>query len=149
MAIKKLILKYGIPAGVGVIAYFLLFYAISREAMLHYGVWWSSLLINLAAMVLAVKATSTFDFKEKLRAAFAVFAVSNALFYAFYYILFGVIDTGLVELQYRTLAGNPMLGEQLDLKDLSITPGRSFFFYCRSLIGGFIVSAAVAGLINR
>lgn len=149
MAIRTLLLKYGIPAGVGVVAYFLLFYAFSREAMLHYAVWWSSILINIVAMALAVKASASFEFKDKLRAAFAVFAASNALFYVFYYILFGVVDPGLIELQYQSLADNPLLGESLNMKDLAITPGRTFFFYCRSLIGGFIMSAAVAGLINR
>jgi hypothetical protein len=149
MTTKTLVIKYGLPAGVSVVAYFLLFYAFGREIMLNYGVWWSSVLINLVAMGLAVKNTPGFEFKDKLRSAFAVFAVSNALFYVFYYVLFGVIDPGLVELQYKTIAGNPLFGEQLDLKELSITPGRTFFFYCRSLIGGFILSAAVAGVINR
>ncbi|MBK8703901.1 MAG: hypothetical protein IPN33_09930 [Saprospiraceae bacterium] len=66
-----------------------------------------------------------------------------------YYVVLGVLDPDVVELQHKMLAGNPLFGEQLDLKEPSITPGRTFFFYCRSLIGGFILSAGVAGVINR
>ena len=148
--------KYGFLAGVGAVAYILLFYFFSPRLMLSSVVLWSSLAIYLVAMWMAARralevGSELTPFREALKAAFTVFVVANLLYYCFYYLLFTVIDPGLIDLQRELLAerlewiGNP----QFQPKDLQVTLGNTFLSYCWSLIGGFLLAALTAALASR
>lgn len=149
MQANRIGLKYGLIAGVGVIAYFLLFYSIDKGLMLHFGIWWSSMIIYLLAMIFAARKTGSFEFRAKVQATFTTFLVANAAFYVFYYLLFGIIDPQLTELQREILLQHPGIGGDIAQQDLHVTLGRSFFYFCRSLIGGFVLAAGMAALVNR
>lgn len=142
-------LRYGILAGVGVIAYFLLFYAISKPLMLHFGVWWSSLIIYMVAMLLAIRKIQSTDLRQNIQAGFTTFLAANLLFYLFYYLLFTKLDPQLVDLQKSLLLENSQTGQELAKQDLSVTAKGTLFAYLRSLIGGFIMAAAFSARYSR
>lgn len=129
-------------AGVGVIAYFLLFYAFGRSLMLHFGVWWSSLIIYMVAMMLAIRKTRSTDLRQNIQAGFTTFLAANLLFYLFYYLLFTKLDPQLVDLQKSLLLESSKEGQALADQDLSVTAKGTLFAFLRSLIGGFIMAAA-------
>lgn len=140
---------FGTAAGTATTVLFLLFYWIDRPMILHPGLWWGSLVIYLVFMYRAVKAVPAGDFKAALQPAFLTFVIANAIFYLFYYGMFGVFDTGLVDLQRQMLENNPMFEKVAENSDLRVTPGNTFFRYCYSLIGGFILALGVAAAGRR
>lgn len=147
---KQASLRYGLIAGVGVVAYFLFFYAIQDALVLNPYVWWASLVLYLWAMQQAAKKEGEKDaFLSFLKPAFTVFVIANAFFYCFYYFLFGVFDPSLVDLQREMLAANPRAPENLADIDLAVTPTRIFFGYCSSLIGGFALAIGIAFLARQ
>ena len=82
--------KQGLWAGVGAIAYLLLFYVLHKAWMLHPLAYYSSLLIYLffmyrTAEAVRVKQGGVIGWKEALRPAFTVFLLANVLFYLFYW----------------------------------------------------------------
>ncbi len=167
MTLSNKAVRYGLIAGIGVIAYFLLFYFISPRLMFNPWVYWASLGIYLALMWKALQdereeAEGPLLFRDGLRTAFLIFVIANFCYYLFYYILFGLADPGLIELQKTVMleslgqASNLLPAEQqeemrrsLESGGLDITPGRVFFTFVRSLIGGFILSAGMAVVVGR
>ncbi len=147
---KQASIRYGLIAGVGVVAYFLLFYLIKPGLVLNPYVWWISLIIYLWAMLQAAKSEGESDsFLSFLKPAFAVFVMANAFFYCFYYYLFGVFDPSLVDLQREMMEANPRAPENLDEIDLSVTFNKVFFAYCSSLIAGFLYALGIAYLARQ
>lgn len=151
---NNLAIRYGLAAGIGTVAYFLLFYLISPRYMLAYWVWWSSIIIYVVAMVKSIKdemarSRSSFGFREGLRASFLTFIIANAVFYLFYYLLFSVFDPQLVEMQRELMQNSPGLAGGMEGKSFEVTPGKTFFVFSYTLIGGFILSLVLAGLIVR
>lgn len=147
---KQASLRYGLIAGVGVVAYFLLFYLIKTELVLNPYIWWGSIVIYFWAMLQAAKAEGEDDsFLSYLKPAFAVFVVANAFFYVFYYCLFGVFDTSLVDLQYEVMKANPRAPENLTREMLTVTFNSVFFAYCSSLIAGFLYALGISFMARR
>ena len=149
---NKTAILHGLLAGLITIIYFAVFYSISARTMLSPLVWWSSLIIYLVAMTMAVKkcAAQSDTFKgirPGIQVAFLVFVLANFLFYLFFYLLFGIFDPSLVEVQKEMMAANPAAAEQLD-KDFSVTLSSTFFNFLYSLIGGFILSLGIAAVLN-
>ena len=150
----KQILKFGLIAGSGTVAYFLLFYLINPRLMLHPAIWWASLLIYIWGMVKVLQATGA-EFGENwsvlvaVRFPFGVFVLANLLFYIFYYLLFAIIDPELVNLQKELLTANENFADQLKDQDLSLTLSGTFFNYIYSLIGGFIIALVVSAIVVR
>ena len=107
------------------------------------------MILYLVLMYRAVKSAAPGDFRSALQPAFLTFVVANALFYLFYYLLFGVFDPGLVDLQRETMVSDPRFGQAFENYDLKVTLGNTFFRYCYSLIGGFILSLGVAAAGRR
>jgi hypothetical protein len=160
-------IRYGLIAGIGIVAYFLLFYSINARLLFNPWVYWASLGVYLALMWKALQdrqqaAEGPLPFREGLRTAFLIFVIANLLYYLFYYTLFGLLDPSLVELQKAVMLesleqSRSLLSEQqreemlqsLESGALAITPGKVFFTFVRSLIGGFVLSAGLAALINR
>ncbi|GJM31873.1 MAG: hypothetical protein DHS20C18_08740 [Saprospiraceae bacterium] len=143
-------LKYGIIAGVGVVAYFLLFYFLSKAFFFSPWVWWSSLLIFIWAMIkVARPEDDKADLRKGLSRAFTVYVIANAFFFVFYYLLLTHIEPSMIDLQREILASHPMYEGKPEEMDLSLTPEKIFFNYSYSLIGGFFLALVVAGLLNR
>lgn len=158
--------KFGLFAGVATILYLLIFYWINPRLMLSWGVLWSSLLIYLAFMALAVRRLQAISaehppFRLALRAAFLVFVVANAVYYLFYFVLFKYVDPHLLVLQQEMMVETTqrfsgLLGvenaeevsRQFEQNDLQITLANSLFSYAWSLLGGFLLALAVAGALN-
>ncbi|MEN0003454.1 MAG: DUF4199 domain-containing protein [Bacteroidota bacterium] len=159
-------IRYGIIAGIAVIAYFLLFYVIDRPLMLHVGVSWSSLLVYGTFMVLAcqqlAKRQPAADLKAYLKPAFTVFVIANAAYYLFYYLLFNAIDPSMVEVQrglleatlerYDSSLGDAVkkqLSEQIQSDNFGVSFQDAFFGFAWSLIGGFVLALGVAFYFDR
>lgn len=84
--------RYGLIAGIGTVAYFLLFYFINPRLMFNPWVYWASLGIYLALMWKALldekqAANGPLAFKDSLRTAFYIFVIANFCYYLFYYLL--------------------------------------------------------------
>lgn len=142
--------RYGLIAGVGVVAYFLLFYVIKPDLVLNPYIWWGSIVIYFWAMMQAAKQEGEGDsFFSYLKPAFAVYVVANAFFYCFYYFLFGVFDTSLVDLQYEIMKVNPRAPENLSREMLDVTFNSVFFSYCSSLIAGFLYALGISFMARR
>ncbi|MBK7873584.1 MAG: DUF4199 domain-containing protein [Saprospiraceae bacterium] len=121
---NNIALKYGLIAGVGVVAYFLLFYMNNVKLFFNPVVAWSSLIIYIAGMVKACvdqRKMQDFPFKDALRTAFLTFTITSVTYYAFNYLLYNVFDPELVEVQKEILVAQmgKMAGrfQFSDLKD--------------------------------
>lgn len=160
-------LRYGLIAGIGTVAYLLLFYFISPRLMLSSWVMWGSMIIFIAAMVVAclqerAQMDRRYTFRSALRSAFLVYVIASAIYYLFYFLLFNVIDPDLVELQRALILENlehygNVLGEdnveemirRYQEEDLQVTFGNTVLDFAWGLIGGFIISLVVAGAIHN
>ncbi|MFM9947072.1 MAG: DUF4199 domain-containing protein [Saprospiraceae bacterium] len=142
---------YGIYAGLATIACYLIFYAISPEMMIKWGLWinLSTLAFYIFAMYIAIWNAGHSDFRLSLREGFTVFIVANALYSLFYYVMFKYFDPKLVDLQFEMMQSRGWTKGVIKREDVMITPGGVFFNYAFSLIGGFILSAIVVWVVNR
>jgi len=156
------ILKYGLYAGAGTVAYLLLFYFIDPKLMLSPWVSWSSLLIYIAAMLKAAleerKASEGgFTFRQAVRPAFGVYVVASVVYFLFNYVLYNYVNTDLAEIQRDIMVqqaqgmaekfGKEDLKEQIESissEDLKVTVRNSALGFMWSLIGGFFMSALIA-----
>jgi hypothetical protein len=164
---KNSAIKYGILGGVGVIAYFLVFYFIQPQLMLEPAVQWSSLVIYFTFMFLAAKQTrdtkgdETFTFREALRPAFLAFIIMTIIYYAFNFILYKVDPTMIIyekEMAIRNMrwlaewTGQDLPEQELQkfrAENRPVTIGNSVLWMLRSFIGGFILSLPVAAVVRR
>ncbi|MCB0585164.1 MAG: DUF4199 domain-containing protein [Phaeodactylibacter sp.] len=167
MAASRVAVKYGLIAGVGTVAYFLLFYFIKKELLFNPFVYWASLGICLALMWSAIQEEKRFagappGIRASLRTAFLVFVIANFIYYAFYFFLYGYADPGLVDLQREVMKESleqsrnllseeqrEQMLESLKGDKLNPTAGKVFFTFARSLIGGFVFSLGMAALSSR
>ncbi len=160
--------RYGLFAGLATLALMVIAYFLDRRLMLSPGVVWGSMLFYLYFMVRAVReAARAWTGEERvplqvlLRPAFNVYLVATVLYYAFYYLMFNVFDTGLVEVQREMvmeqldqtsgLFGQERVQEMkkaLEADGLQVTPLRVALNLGQSLIGGFILSLIVAGIMR-
>ena len=151
-------IKFGLIAGVGTIAYFLLFYFTEKQWMLGPVVYYSSLIITIACMYLAVKndkasKEALYTYRDGLKPGFQVFVIASALFYVFYYLIYQW-DPSLESLQREMMASwleKVTLKDNLDKAlrelekaDLSVTFKTSLLGFARGAIGGFILAVALA-----
>ncbi len=163
---NTLAIKYGLIAGVGVVAYFLLFYFANIELFFNPIVNWGVLVVYLGGMVKACadqsKRQPAFPFKDALRTAFLSFAIANVIYYIFNYLLYNVFDPSLVETQKEILveqmgkmAGQLQLSdlkdqiEEFAKQDFRVTVRNSLMALAQSLVGGFVLSLGVAALMKR
>ncbi len=96
---KQKILLNGIIAGIAVVGYVLLFYYMDKASALGASVRFSSLLIYVLFMYLAIKNVDSTDFKVLLRGAFGVFLIANACYYVYDFVLFNYIDPSLIDIE--------------------------------------------------
>jgi len=160
-------IKYGLIAGIGTAAYFLLFYFIKKPLLFNPFVYWVSLGFYLALMWRALQVEKqavggSLGFQAALRTTFLVFVIANCIYYLFYYLLYAMIDPGLIDVQREVMrasleqAGNLLPEEQreemlesIESDKLIPTVGSVFFTFARSLLGGFIFSLGMAALGGR
>ena len=102
------------------------------------------------------------DFQTALRTAFLVFAIANGIYYLFYYLLYGLIDPGLIDLQREVMRESLeqaegflneeqriAMEESIEGNQLVPTVGKVLFTYAQGLLGGFIFSLGMAALASR
>lgn len=165
---NNIAIKYGLIAGVGVVAYYLLFYYTNIKLFFNPVIAWSSLIIYVGGMVKAcaddrqLMAGEDYPFMNGLRMAFATFAITSFIYYAFNYLLYNVLDTELIEVQkeimFEQIAAMAKRFELSDMKDsikdfkeqdYSVTIANSLLGWGWSLLGGFIISIIVARIMRR
>ena len=154
--------KYGIIAGVGMIAYFLLFYLFDKEMMMGLTVSWTSLIILIVCLFIAIQQHresqgGALDFKEGLRIGFLVVVLGNVLFYAFFFVLLN-IDPELVTILkqksiefFREYATDPEQEEALvkSYENYSFGISELLSALGRSIIGGFFLALLGALIFKR
>ena len=161
------ILKHGVVTGAVIIAYFLLFYLINPKLLFNPFIYWASLGILIAIIWKILldekkKYQSDYTLNRALQTAFGIFVVANLMYYIFYYLLFGLIDPGLIDLQKEVMAEalearknmlSPQqvqsLEESMRKDALKVEPGGVFFTYLRGLIGNFVIALGLAYFVNR
>lgn len=160
------VIKYGITAGVGVIAYFLLFYFTNSPLLFHPLVNWGCLVIYLFFMIRACRqekksAEGTYTFQNALRTAFGVFAIANFIYYIYNYLLFKFDPTLLITQKEAVIQSMEWAAQtfrfELPEQDIQrlrgeirpVTIGNSLLVMAQSFIGGFLLSLIVALLITR
>ena len=158
---KSIGIKYGIFAGLGVLLYFLVFYFVNPRTMLGLGVSWSSLVVYIIAMILAVREQKQqteggLEFRSALRTAFQVVVVANAIFYLAYYLVMQVDPALLQTLKevsmeyYQQALPNADAAElEKNFADFKVGLPTVFLSFARSLIGGFILALPVAFAFRR
>ncbi len=155
-------LSYGLIAGTGVIAWFLLFYGFDKPLMLSPYVYYASFALYLWAMYRAMRWTyeqeGEPEFKAVLRSGFVVYLTANLLYYLFYYFIHQ-LDPQLTAFQKEMMREwLPRITprdklqkalEALESSDFSVKPGDALFSYVRSAIGGFLLAAGLAWIVLR
>jgi hypothetical protein len=163
---RNLSIKYGIIAGVGVMAFFLLFYLIDKALFFDRGVYWSSLFVYLGFMYLTCQ--KVFEKAEKptyftyLQTAFVVYIIANAMYYLLYFFLYNYIDPSLSSIQEEVVRASldqnsellnteisSQLRSNLDKEGLTFTPNQAFFGFATGLIGGFVLAFIMAYFFDR
>ncbi|TAK43454.1 MAG: DUF4199 domain-containing protein [Saprospiraceae bacterium] len=143
--------KYGIIAGIGTVLYLLVFYFIDSALILKPLVYWSTLIIAVVGMAAAVSKVRSengghITRKDAMKTAFLVFVISMLFFNALVYILFNFVAPELSEMQKQIMEA---AGRDVSHMDFNMTPGKVFFGYAFSLIGGFFISYLVASIMKR
>ncbi len=159
-------IKFGAIAGMAVVGHFLLFYFIQKALFFHNAVFWSSTLIYLVFMVLALRQmrsqSEELTFMDYLRTAFVVFVIANIIYYLFYFLLFNYIDPALADIQEQIIRERinsnsqllaPEISNQLrtdlDKNGAQFTFNDALMGCSLGFIGGFLYSLIMAYIFNR
>lgn len=157
--------KYGLLAGLGVVVYTLVLYLVNDT--LIFG--WASMLgmvIYIACMYKAgVDERSEnggfITFKEALKPTFLTYVIGSLIATIFTYLLFTVIDPGLMDLQNEIAAEriqsmSGMLGEEgveEALKRLeeqgAMKISDTALGYAMMLIFGFVIAAIISAIVKK
>ncbi|MBI5917624.1 MAG: DUF4199 domain-containing protein [Bacteroidetes bacterium] len=143
--------KYGIITGMAMALYLFVFYKINRELALNPMVVWGTLFFAVGAMVLAVRKIrrandGEISKQEALKNAFLVFVLTQLVFWLFIFVLFNLIDPGLIDLQQKMMLD---AGVKVENQDLRMTFGRVFFRFAFMLLPGFFFSLMVASFMKK
>lgn len=157
--------KYGLLAGLGVVVYTLILYLV--DDVLMFG--WASMFgifIYIACMYKAGvdernQNGGFLTFKETLKPTFLTYVIGSLIATIFTYLLFTVIDPGLIELQNEIAAEriqsmSGMLGEEgveEALKRLeeqeSMKISDTALGYAMMLIIGFVIAAIISAIVKK
>ena len=157
--------KFGLMAGIGTVAFLLLFYWIDRRLILSPEIIWSTNLLYLIGMFMSARETrrlngGTLPFRPALRSAFVVYLVANAIYYGYNFLLYNVIDPDMLNVQQQYMRDNMdqltgFLGEdnvqyvEQTIDQLNYRPLTVLLNYGSSLIGGFVLAALIGWMVRR
>jgi hypothetical protein len=159
--------KYGIIAGGITVGIYLLFFLINKELVFNSFLNWATVGLYLAIAWKAIDderqaISGKLEFQQALKVGFTVFVVANLVYYLYYYLLHGVFDPGLEEVQRAVMseileARKGMLSEEqynafqesLEGDGLKVGLQNTLLTYARSLIGYFLISLGLAALASR
>ena len=160
-------IKYGIFAGVGTIAYYLLFFMSNKTLIFTPVVIWSAMLISILCMYLCGKKMSNADakFQDILRSVFLVWVISELMFYVWYYRFYNA-DVSMAAIQSKVMidAYQNLLTETQDMAQaqmlrasitdlqqnpLTFTFKEAFIGLGRGLVGGFGIAYAITYFFDR
>jgi hypothetical protein len=160
-------IKYGVFAGIGTIAYYLLFFVSNKELIFTPAVIWSSMLVSVLCMYLCGKKILTKDiqFQDILRTVFLVWVIAELMFYLWYYRFYNadasisaiqskvMIDTYQNLLtQTQDMAQAQMLRatiSDLQQNPLTLTFKEAFIGLGRGLVGGFGIAYAITYFLDK
>jgi len=158
---RKISLKYGLIAGGSVVLYFLLFYFLDKESMLKIWVAASSIFIYVLFMAKAVNdqrilQEDIISFREAISVAFLTFIIASIIYHIFYFIIVES-DPEIVEmLKQITIDFQKSFFSDQDpneieksLQDFSVGIPDILLSFAQRAIGGFIISAIIAGTMRR
>lgn len=158
---------YGILAGIATVCYTLLFYFIQPRFIFHLGIYWSSLIIPVVAMVAAgwkarQATTGEYPWQLALRSAFVVYAISALMYHLFYFVLFNFAAPELAQIQQEVLLENlektrdligarnaDTLQRELESSVPTLPPGTALLAFARSLLGGFLLALLTAFALRK
>lgn len=159
--------KYGIIAGGITVGIYLLFYLINKELVFNSFLNWATVGLYLAIAWKAIDDErgalgGKLEFQQALKVGFTVFVAANLVYYLYYYLLHGVFDPGLEEVQRAVMtetleARKGMISEEqydafkasLEGDGLEVGLQNTLLTYARSLIGYFLISLGLAALASR
>ncbi len=158
-------IKFGIFAGLGTVVFLFLFYWIEKTLMLSPSVIWSTIFLYLIGMYMAAvevrkENEGYIDFRTALKAAFLVWAIANAIYHAYSYLLYNFLDKDMINVQkaYVSDQMKEMDGlisedylEQINqnIEILSYDLSTVISTYASSLIMGFLIAAIIARMVRR
>jgi hypothetical protein len=157
-----MIWKYGFLAAALNIGLYLAAYLMQPEWLFQPVMPWIGWILLIVvvyrACQLVKQSQPEFPFRKALQTAFGIIVVATASFQLFYQLLVHWIDPGLIDLQANVMnqiaerMGNYIGLDPQDLrvepKDLAFNFGTSFLYFCRSLLGGFLVAVVLAMLLK-
>lgn len=144
--------KYGIITGAASVLYLFVFYQIDKALVLNPFVVFGQIFISMIGAVLAVRAVrdangGKIEKREALKHSFAVFALSQLVFWLFIYLLFNFIDPSLVEIQRKMMLDAGM--KEAANQDLTMSFGMVFFRWAFMLLPGFLLSLMVSSFLKK
>ena len=143
--------KYGIITGTASALYLFVFHQMGAGYVLNPFVVFGQVFISLLGAVLAVGAIrkangGKIDRKEALKYSFAVFALSQFLFWVFIYLLFNYLDPSIIEVQRKMMVD---AGIKAENQDLRMTLAMVFQRWAFMLIPSFLLSLMVASFMKK
>lgn len=143
--------KYGIITGTASALYLFVFHQMGASYVLNPFVVFGQVFISLLGAVLAISAIrkangGKIDRKEALKYAFAVFALSQFLFWVFIYLLFNYLDPEIIEIQRKMMVD---AGIKAENQDLRMTLAMVFQRWAFMLIPSFLLSLMVASFMKK
>lgn len=160
---KKLGITYGILTGLAIVGYLLIFYFVDKSSFRGLTATWSSLLIYIVGMFIAVVAARKMEVADlsisMIQVGMIVWLIANAFYYIFFYSMM-MYDAELLEIHQQT-THNDMLEFYKDsadylkqikenkLADYTPTIRGSIFQYMKGIIGGFVFSLMIAEIVKR
>ena len=160
---KKLGITYGILTGLAVVGYLLIFYFVEKSSFRGLTATWSSLIIYIVGMFVAVsaarKAAAENGALAMIQVGMIVWLIANAFYYIFFYSMM-MYDVELLQLHqqithqdmlefYKDSADHLKQIKQNQLTDYTPTIRGIIFQYAKGIIGGFVFSFLIAEIVKR
>ncbi len=157
-----MIWRYGFLAAALNIGLYLAAYLMQPEWLFHPILPWIGWILLIVpvyrACQLEKQGRPDYPFRKALQTIFGIIVLATASFQLFYQLLIHWIDPGLIVLQANVMNQTAeRMGDYigLDPRDLRVRPedlafnfGASFLYFCRSLLGGFLVAVVLALLFK-
>lgn len=159
--------KFGLYAGGSVVLLFVAVYLINTAWFFNPFLFWASVGVYLAFGWKLLEderqaAGGKLSLQEGLRTVFLMFVVANLIYYIFHYTLYAFIDRDLIQLQKEVMSQTleqwkeSMPQEEYEKRKesmsgdgMAVTLSSTALQYAWSLVGYFVLSLIMAGVISR